>query len=265
MELLIIKAIVVVVLVLSLTTVAEKLGTRISGMLSGLPLGTFIVLLFYAIEQGVDYAQTASLYNIHGLFAALAFSIGYYISTFYSGKLEIVLSLLISFVSYLVIAYILSFITPHIILTPLIIFILLLASAIYFSKKEDYAVVKTDKVSIYDLFLRSVLTVGIFLIISSLPNFLPINLAGIFSSFPTILLPLMLIIHFNHSNLQARTIIKNTPFGLTSVVVYSYLVHFTYPIIGIAYGTVLSMIGAILTIVIQTKVLRYFKIIDFNR
>jgi len=262
MDLLIIKAIVVIVLVLSLTTIAEKLGTKISGILSGLPLGTFIVLLFYAIEHGVNYAQTASLYNIHGLFAALAFSIGYYISTFYNGKFEIIVSLLISFVFYICMAFVLSFITPHIILTPLIIFILLLLSAIYFSKKEDFAVVKTDKVSLYDLFLRSVLTVAIFLIISTTPKYLPINLAGIFSSFPTILLPLMLIIHFNHSNLQARTIIKNTPFGLTSVVMYSYIIHFTYPTIGIAYGTIVGMIGAVLTIVIQSKTLKYFKIID---
>lgn len=262
MDLLIIKAIVVVVLVLSLTTIAEKVGPKISGVLSGLPLGTLIVLLFFAIEHGVDYTREASLYNIHGLFAALAFSIGYYVSTFYTGKFEIIMSLLTSFVFYLMIAFILSLITPHIILTPLIIFILLLVSAIYFSKKEDFAIVKTDKVSIFDLVLRSGLTIFIFLIISTLPKYLPINLAGIFSSFPTVLLPLLLIIHFNHSNLQARTIIKNTPFGLTSVVIYSYVVHFAYPTIGIAYGTIVGMICSVLTIIIQGKTLRYFKIID---
>jgi hypothetical protein len=89
----------------------------------------------------------------------------------------------------------------------------------------------------------------------------PANLAGIFSSFPTILLPLLLIIHFNHSNLQARTIIKNTPFGLTSVVVYSFLVYLTYPTIGIFWGTIIGLVSSVLVIVIQTKVLKYFKII----
>lgn len=261
MELLIIKAAVVVFLVLSLTTVAEKLSTKTSGMLSGLPVGSSITLMFFAIEYGVDYVQKTALYNIHGLFAALAFCFGYYISTFYNGKFEVILSLIISFVSYLIIAFILSYIPPHIVLTPVVIFILLLLSAVYFSKKEDHKIVKTDKVSFLDLIVRSVLTIIIFLIVSSLPKYVPSNLAGIFSSFPTILLPLLLIIHFNHSNLQARTIIKNTPFGLTSVVVYSFLVYLTYPTIGILWGTIIGLISSVCLIVIQFKVLKFFKII----
>lgn len=261
MELLFIKALSVIVLVLILTTVAEKVSPKISGTLSGLPVGSSITLVFFAIEYGVGYVQHTALYNIHGLFAALAFCIGYYISTFYNGKFEVTLSLIISFITYVSFAYILSFIPPHVIFTPIIVFILLLLCAIYFSKKEDHAIVKTDKVSLFDLVLRSALTVIIFFIISSLPKYLPNNLAGIFSSFPTILLPLLLIIHFNHSNLQARTIIKNTPFGLTSVVIYSFIVYLTYPTIGILYGTLLGLIASIILIVIQTKLLKYFKII----
>ena len=262
MELLFIKAISVITLVLALTTVAEKLSPKLSGMLSGLPVGSSITLIFFAVEYGVDYVQQTALYNIHGLFAALAFCIGYYISTFYSGKFEVTLSLIISFITYVMFAYILSFIPPHIIFTPVIIFVLLLLCAIYFSKKEDHKIVKTDKISVFDLLLRSILTVAIFFVISALPKYLPTNLAGIFSSFPTILLPLLLIIHFNHSNLQARTIIKNTPFGLTSVVVYSFIVYLTYPTIGVLNGTLIGLVCSIATIVLQTKLLKYFKIIE---
>ncbi len=261
MELLIIKAVAVVSLVLALTTVAEKVSAKASGMLSGLPVGSSITLIFFAIEYGVGYVQKTALYNIHGLFAALAFCIGYYVSTFYSGKFEVILSLIISFVSYLIIAFLLSFIPPHIVFTPVGIFILLLLCAIYFSKKEDHKIVKTDKVSAFDLLLRSILTIGIFFLISSLPKYVPANFAGILSSFPTILLPLLLIIHFNHSNLQARTIIKNTPFGLTSVVVYSFIVYLTYPTIGVLWGTIIGLISSVMLIVVQTKVLKFFKII----
>jgi len=260
MDLIIIKSIIVVALVLSLTTIAEKVGTKISGILSGLPIGTLLVLLFFAIEYGVIYVEDASLYNIHGLFATLSFVIGYYISTFYTGKLEVIFSLLISFMFYLVVSFALSFITPNIFLTPIIIFILLLSSAIYFAKKEDFNVVEISTVSIYEVTLRSALTVVVFLIISILPQYLPVNFAGIFSSFPTILLPLILIIHFKHSNLQARTIIKNTPFGLTSVVAYSYIVHFTYPTIGITFGTIVGLICAVVVIYIQILLFKYFKI-----
>ena len=261
MEIFVLKAITVIALVLSLTVIAEKVSPKLSGLLSGLPLGSSITLIFFAIEYGVNYVKETALYNIHGLFAALAFSIGYYISTFYTGKFEIILSLIISFISYLIIAFILSFIPPHIIFTPLIIFTLLIISAIYFSKKEDHKIVKISKVSIYDLAIRSILTLIIFLIISNLPKYVPASIAGIFSSFPTILLPLLLIIHFNHSNLQARTIIKNTPFGLTSIIVYSYVVYLTYSTIGVVEGTILGFCSSALLIFIQTKVFRFFKLI----
>ncbi len=261
MEIFVLKAITVIALVLSLTVIAEKVSPKLSGILSGLPLGSSITLIFFAIEYGVNYVKETALYNIHGVFAALAFSIGYYISTFYTGKFEIILSLIISFISYLIIAFILSFIPPHVIFTPLIIFTLLIISAIYFSKKEDHKIVKISKVSIYDLAIRSILTLIIFLIISNLPKYVPASIAGIFSSFPTILLPLLLIIHFNHSNLQARTIIKNTPFGLTSVIIYSYVVYFAYPTIGVVWGTIVGLCSSALLIFIQTKVFKYFKFI----
>ena len=248
-------------LVLTLSFVAEKLSPKISGILSGLPLGSSITLIFFAIENGVDYVTKVALYNIHGLFAALAFSIGYYISTFYKGKFEIFLSLLISFISYLVIAFILSYVPPHVFFTPFIVIVLMLIATIYFAKKENFSIDKKIKTSVNDILFRSILTIFIFLVVSSLPKYVPSNIAGIFSSFPTVLLPLMLIIHFRHSNLQARTIIKNTPFGLSSVVIYSLIVYFSYSKIGILYGTILALFCSVLYVLIQGKVLKFFKLI----
>ena len=248
-------------LVLTLSFVAEKLSPKISGILSGLPLGSSITLIFFAIENGVDYVTKVALYNIHGLFAALAFSIGYYISTFYKGKFEIFLSLLISFISYLVIAFILAYVPPHVFFTPFIVIVLMLIATIYFAKKENFSIDKKIKTSINDILFRSILTIFIFLVVSSLPKYVPSNIAGIFSSFPTVLLPLMLIIHFRHSNLQARTIIKNTPFGLSSVVIYSLIVYFSYSKIGILYGTILALFCSVLYVLIQGKILKFFKLI----
>ena len=256
-----IKSISVVTLVLTLSFIAEKFSPKISGILSGLPVGSSITLIFFAIENGVDYVTNVALYNIHGLFAALSFCIGYYISTFYKGKLEITLSIMTSFIFYLAIALILSYVPPHIVLTPLIVIILMLIASIYFAKKENFPIVKQDKASISDLVFRSVLTIGIFLIVSSLPKFVPANLAGIFSAFPTVLFPLLLIIHFRHSNLQARTIIKNTPFGLSSVVIYSLIVYFTYEPYGILYGTLIALAASILYVVIQSKILKFFNLV----
>lgn len=261
MELLIIKALSVVTLVLTLSFIAEKVSPKVSGILSGLPIGSSITLLFFAIENGVDYVTNVALYNIHGLFAALAFSYGYYLSTFYKGKFEIFLSLSISFISYLIIALVLSQIPPHIVFTPLIVIVLMVGSSIYFAKKENFAINKNIKTSVSDILFRSALTITIFLFVTTLPKVAPANIAGIFSAFPTILLPLLLIIHFRHSNLQARTIIKNTPFGLSSIVIYSLIVYLTYSKIGIFLGTIIALTCSVLYVVIQSKLLKYFKLI----
>ena len=246
---------------MSLSYIAEKVSPKVSGILSGLPVGSAITLVFFAIENGVDYVTKVALYNIHGLFAALAFSIGYYISTFYKGKFEIFLSLLISFISYLIIAFILAYVPPHVFFTPFIVITLMLIASIYFAKKENFTIDKSVKTSLSDILFRSILTISIFLIVSSLPKYVSSNIAGIFSSFPTILLPLLLIIHFRHSKLQARTIIKNTPFGLSSVVIYSLVVYFTYEKIGILYGTLTALICSVLYVFIQGKILKFFKLI----
>lgn len=137
----------------------------------------------------------------------------------------------------------------------------MLIASIYFAKKENFSIDKQIKTSISDILFRSLLTISIFLIVSSLPKYVPSNIAGIFSSFPTILLPLLLIIHFRHSKLQARTIIKNTPFGLSSVVIYSLVVYFTYGKIGILYGTIVALTSSILYVILQGKVLKFFKLI----
>lgn len=149
------------------------------------------------------------------------------------------------------------------VLTPLIVIILMLIATIYFAKKENFLIDKKIKTSISDIFFRSLLTISIFLIISSLPKYVPSNIAGIFSSFPTILLPLMLIIHFRHSRFQARTIIKNTPYGLSSVVIYSLVVYFSYEKIGIVYGTMIALFSSVLYVIIQGKVLRFLKLIKY--
>ena len=137
----------------------------------------------------------------------------------------------------------------------------MLIASIYFAKKENFLIDKKIKISVSDILFRSLLTISIFLVVSSLPKYVPSNIAGIFSSFPTVLLPLMLIIHFRHSNLQARTIIKNTPFGLSSVVIYSLVVYFSYEKIGIIYGTITALICSVLYVILQGKILKFFKLI----
>ena len=64
--------------------------------------------------------------------------------------------------------------------------------------------------------------------------------AGLFSAFPNIMLPLMVIIQFTYSPEHVHVIIKNVPQGLACLVLYSLAVSVCYPVYGIVPGTVMA-------------------------
>lgn len=260
MEFILIKAITAICIVIALSIIAERVSAKLSGILSGLPLGTMVALVFFAIEYGVDYSVNIALYNIHGLFALVAFIFGYYYSTFYTKKFDILVSILISFFSYLIGAFVLTFIPIHIIFTPIWVITVITIATIYFAKKPDNSKKINTKITFKDLFFRAALTAIIFVLVTSIPKIAPVNIAGIFTPFPSMMLPLLIIVHFNHSSNQARTILKNTPSGLSSIVIFCISVHFTYPMLGIILGTIISFAICVLYIVIQLKLLDYFGI-----
>ncbi len=260
MEFLVIKAITAVFIVITLSIIAERVSAKLSGILSGLPLGTTVVLIFFSIEYGIDYAVKIALYNIHGLLALLSFIIGYYISTFYKRKFDIFVSIVVSFMFYIIAAFILAHVPIHIVFTPIVVITIITLTTLYFARQPDNAKIINTKITFKDLFFRIILTVILFLFVTSIPQIAPVNIAGIFSAFPSMMFPLLLIIHFHHSSNQARTILKNTPSGLSSIVVFCISVHFTYPALGIVLGTIISFITCVVYIIIQLKLLDYFGI-----
>ncbi len=260
MELLIIKAVTAVIIVITLSIIAERVSAKLSGILSGLPLGTTIVLVFFSIEHGIDYAVEAALYNIHGLLALLSFIIGYYLSTFYKRKFDIFVSIIVSFMFYMVAAFILAYVPIHVVFTPIAVIIVITLATLYFARQPDNAKVINTKITFKDLFFRTTLTVVLFLLVTSIPKIAPINIAGIFSAFPSMMFPLLIIVHFYHSSNQARTILKNTPSGLSSIVIFCVSIHFTYPTLGVLVGTIISFVTCLVYIIIQLKLLDFFGI-----
>jgi len=68
--------------------------------------------------------------------------------------------------------------------------------------------------------------------------------AGLFSAFPSTMLPLLVIIQFTYHPDHVRTIIKNVPRGLQSLLVYVLVVAVTYDVLGVAWGTLLGYAAA---------------------
>jgi hypothetical protein len=90
------------------------------------------------------------------------------------------------------------------------------------------------------LFLRALFAACIILLVTGMAKLVGPTWSGLFSSFPTTLFPLMLIVHFTYDTQHVHTIIKNVPVGLLSLVLYSLSVAIVYPLYGVYWGTIMS-------------------------
>jgi uncharacterized membrane protein (GlpM family) len=259
MELLLTKAVIILITVFSLTYIAENISVKISGIIAGLPIASTLILYFFSLEYGIEYMRQTIPFGINGLLGFLGFCISYYIGTFFIGRLQIFICLFLSCFSYLFIMYLSSLFIPNIVITPIVVFSIVLIPILYFSKKEDYILKNRKKQTTKDLIIRVLLTLFIFIIITNLPKFTPASIAGFFSSFPVILLPLLLIIHINYSNLEARTLVKNSFINIPCVIVNSLIIYISYPIFGIYLGTIFALFVTFIFVFLQIRLLSYYK------
>ncbi|MCJ7685384.1 MAG: hypothetical protein MUO68_13955 [Desulfobacteraceae bacterium] len=67
------KLISSVSIVVLLSWVAEHMGPKVAGLLSGYPLGAAIALFFYGLEVSPQFASKSAVYTMIGLVASQAF------------------------------------------------------------------------------------------------------------------------------------------------------------------------------------------------
>jgi len=244
MEMIIIKTIIAVSVVLVLSIISELISPKIAGILSGFPTGSAIVLFFYGIEQGTNFASKSAIYNILGLVAMQAFIFAYYKTSSHIKKFNQIISTSFSISIYLLVIWLLkqldcpkSF-TITISIASIMLFNFLL------KRIKNIKIKEKIKYSYSILLFRALLSGVIIVFITSIAAIAGPKWSGLFSAFPTTLFPLIAIIHYTYNYRIVHTIIKNVPIGLGSLLIYSFCVSITYPTTGIYAGTLLSFLAA---------------------
>jgi hypothetical protein len=214
------KILLTVVTILGLAMIAERTNPQIAGILSGYPLGTALVLFFYGIEIGPQFASAAVPYNLVGHLSAQSFAYFYFLSSRTATIRSLLVASLTAFAGYSLIAAVMS--------------------------RVNHTIVKRVPLTPAAMLLRVAISASIVLLITGIAQWVGPNLAGIFSAFPLVVYPLVLLVHLNHGVDSARTVLKNFPRGLWTVLLYSITVYFTYPALGVYLGTVIAYIVATL-------------------
>ena len=234
---LIVKIVVTIGMVLTLSLVAERVSPRAAGLLSGYPLGAAIALFFIGLEISPEFAAESAVYTLAGLAASQAFVYGYFTASRRSAGRGILVSTAAGLAGYFAAAGLLRLVpfsrglAVCTALGSMLLFIRL------FRGIRDVAITRSVRLTPVVLLLRAAFAAGIIVAITVAAKVVGPAWAGLFSAFPTALLPLMLIVHMTYDKAHVHTIIKNFPRGIGSLITDGVSVSSLSPAWGVEWGT----------------------------
>lgn len=237
-----------VLVVVGLSLLAERVGPRAAGVLSGYPLGAALSLFFIGLEIDPAFAARSAVFTAGGLTATLAFAAGYLVGLRGAEKRHrpaaMALSILLALVAYGAAAAVLAAIPLRWYSAPPVAVAGLLLAGRAFRRVPDAAVPVRTPFRLTVALARGVFAALAIVSITAAAHAVGPGWAGLFSAFPITMLPLLAIVQFSHPPAQVRTILKNVPRGLGSLLVYVLVVAAAYPSLGVAKGTLLAYAAA---------------------
>lgn len=244
--LLLLKVTITILVVSTLSVIAERVSPRAAGILSGYPLGSAISLFFIGYEQGADFAGQSAAFNIAGLFAMLGFFFIYYhVSRRITGDAA---AMTAASLAALAGFFALNSALQMLRLTPTGCVLAGAAGIIVFGALfrgiPDAPIRRRVRLDARQVIFRAALAAGVILSVTGAAFYLPPSWAGLLSAFPATVFPLVLILHATYGAKQAHTVIKNLPGGLWALAIYSLTISAAYPLLGIGWGTLVGFAAA---------------------
>lgn len=238
--LLLAKIIITTIIVLILLFLAEKISPQVSGIISGVPTGTAIILFFYALEQGTRFVLQSSLFNLVGMVAIHAFIYFYLIFSNKNKLSNIIFSSLMGLAAYFLTISVLKRFEYSLFSA----IILPLGSILFFNhlfrKIKDLSIKNNIKIGPKIIFIRVIVASLAIIVITSVAEAVGPGWAGLLSAFLTTIFPLLVIVHSTYGKEQVHTIIRNIPKGQVAVIIYVLSIIFLYPRVGVYLGTLIS-------------------------
>lgn len=245
-----IKLSVTILMVLTLTIIAEKVSPKVSGIISGIPTGTAIILFFYAIEQGTDFAIKSAYFNLAGMFSMHVFI---YLYFRFSNEDSIHSALKASFISimgYSLSIFVLNWLNPGLTLSIILPILSIFLFSYLFRKIKDLKIKKIAKLNHQVLIVRTFIASFFIILITIIAGLVGPGWAGLFSVFPTTLFPLILIIHLTYGHDKVHSIIKNVPKGSWAILIYVFGISIFYGMFGVIVGTLISYLGVFIYLIL---------------
>jgi uncharacterized membrane protein (GlpM family) len=238
---LLVKAVWSAVVVIGLTLVAERVGMRIAGLLSGAPLTAVLVYYFVGRDLGIPYIVDSVPYSIAAFSATLSFVLSYYWISSRLQRYSALGGLGAAIMVFLAVAAILASI-PFTLAGATALTVSVIALSAWLVRKIEFITVERPvRLTFRQLLLRGGCAALLITMVISLAETAGSRWTGILVGFPATLLPTYLIIHLTYGKASTHAMIRGFPTGMGSIILYILSIPYTFPLWGPMGGTAASL------------------------
>lgn len=258
----VLKALISIGIVVALSLIAERLGPRAAGLLTGLPLGAGMVTIFTGLEQGTMFAARAALFMVPGFITTLVF-IYFYAQVAArqnrGGVKAVLMPWMAANVTYAISAAFIHYLEmPLEVSIPIIIVSLLLVSKMM-SGLPDTPIMARVSFGWRVMAFRAGLATAVILLITGIASTVGAEWIGILTGYPITMLPLILVIHITYSGAETAAVLKHLPMGLGGVVSFCIACNFSLSAYGLGWGLTLAYVAAFSYLLIYSNLSRWWR------
>jgi len=245
MSALLVKAAVTILAVLVLAEISRRVSPTLAGIISGLPLGTGLTMLFVALEQGPDFALEAVPWGILGLSSSLAFSMAYLLAG-RIGRLRGRALTVLACSSAALAAFFataLVFRQVRVTLAGSLAITLAAAALNFFGLAWLSRIARAAEVvaarrtfAFRSLLVRAAVAGALVSGITAAARAVGSEWTGLFSGFPMVLMPLYIVLHYEEGDRLYPGVIRGFGLGVTNLILFYLLLPLLVPLLGIGPG-----------------------------
>jgi hypothetical protein len=237
--------------VVAASMAARRWGTRVGGLVGGLPVVGGPILLVLAMIHGREFGAEAAAGSLGGLIALTAFVLAYGHSAPRAHPAGAVVA---GWTAFLATVLALSFVElPRgVALATLCVLFALAARALPVADPDAAAITPPSR---WDLPVRALAALALVLILSAVSGSLGSHLSGLLAPFPIITAVLSVFTHHQAGHNEVQTLLRGFLVGFYGYAVFCFTVAVALPGLSIAAAFALALAAALATQVVVVSVL----------
>ena len=236
MTLLVWKIVVSAGLVIAVTAVEERFGPRIGGLAASLPQLAVVSLVFFGLEQGLEFAAESAFLNIAGICATFPFIIGYVAGAALVPRnrlLSIAVGAVTATALFALASLAIGAVEPSRLVVVPLAAVLCAATLWLFRHLPDSAPLRRVRISVPLLAVRAGVASVSVILLTSVAHILGPKWSGLVTGYPVNTLPVIAMLHFHYGADVVRAVVKVWPMGAFGICVFNLVAWLTVTRLGL--------------------------------